>query len=178
MIHTLVVQVMYVPPLPCKSFASTLHVITSGCWTQDVLITSCLTSVLWLHIMHFPHYKAWFTNKRPHMTYIGIGIVKGTTPIHGKPRVIELHDVLHSPRIGGHFFSILKVGRKGFQTTFTRHNAVIVKENDTLLEMKVHGNHYWTIIAPPSASVNLIGMKVSIEMLHARLGHLSWSSLQ
>ena len=46
------------------------------------------------------------------------------------------------------------------------------------LKWRVHGNHYWTTIAPPSALVNLIGTKVSIKTLHACLGHLSWSLLQ
>ena len=148
--------------------------LDSGCTDH---ITSNISDFATYHALPTTQ-KAWFVNKKSHTTYIGIGMVKGMTHIHGEPRAIKLHDVLHSPGIGGHFFSILKVGRKGFQTTFTRHNAVIVKENDTLLEMKVHGNHYWTTIAPPSASVNLIGMKVSMEMLHTHLGHLSWSSLQ
>ena len=133
--------------------------LDSGCTNH---ITPDISNFATYHALPTPQ-KAWFTDKKSHITYIGIRTVKGTTHIHGEPRAIELHDVLHSPRIGGHFFSILKVGRKGFQTTFTRHNAVITKENNTLLEVKVHGNHYWTTIVPPSTSVNLIGTKVSMR---------------
>ena len=85
---------------------------------------------------------------------------------------------MHSPGIGGRFFSVLKAGKKGFKTTFTGHNATITKGTDTLLEARVHGNHYWATIASSPAQVSAVAAKVPIETLDARLGHLSWSSLQ
>jgi len=122
--------------------------------------------------------KAWFADRKSHITYIGIDTVKGTTHINGQLQVIELHNVLHSPGIGGHFFSVLKAGKKGFLKSFLGHNTVITKGNNIFIKATVHGNHYWAMILQASTSVGAIATQVPIEILHAQLGHLSWSSLQ
>ena len=122
--------------------------------------------------------KAWFADHKSYTTYIGIGTVKGTTRVRGRTKSVQLDNVLHSPGIGSRFFSILKVGQKGFLTTFSGHNAAIMKDDEPFMEAKVHGNHYWATISPSSISVSMIAARVPIEILHARLGHLSWSSLQ
>ena len=114
----------------------------------------------------------WFADQKAYTTYIGIGTVKGTTWVRGETKQVILNDVLHSPDIGGHLFSILKVRQKGFQTMFSRHNATVEKDGKTLLEATLHGNHYWATLSPLSASVNLIVTRVLIEILHP-----TWSSI-
>ena len=86
--------------------------------------------------------KAWFTDKKTYPNYIGVGMVEGTTQTKGKLQMIELHNILYSPDIGGHFVSVLKASQKAFQTTFTGHNALVTKDNNVFLEARIYGNHY------------------------------------
>ena len=112
---------------------------------------------------------AYFADQKAYTTYISIGTVKGTTQARGDTKQVILNNVLHSPDIGGHFFSILKVGQKNFRTTFSGHNATVEKDSKTLLEATVHGNHYWATLSPLCASVNSITTRILIEILHVRL---------
>jgi len=148
--------------------------LDSGCTDH---ITSDISDFATYHTLPTPQ-KAWFTDGKSHTMYIGIGTVTGMTRINGQLQVIELHDVLHSPGIGGRFFSVLNVGKKGFLTSFSGHNAVITKGNNVFIKATVHRNHYWAMILLASTSVSAIAAQVPIEILHAQLGHLSWSSLQ
>ena len=168
-------------PTPSASQTICFYIASDRKWMLDSGCTDHITS----DISDFAIYrtlstpqKAWFADGKSYTTYVGIGTVKGTTHVCGEPRAIELNEVLHSPGIGGQFFSVLKAGKKGFKTTFTGHNATITKGTDTLLEARVHGNHYWATIASSPAQVSAVAAKVPIETLHARLGHLSWSSLR
>ena len=148
--------------------------LDSGCTDH---ITSDISDFATYHTLPTPQ-KAWFADGKSHTTYIGIGTVTGTTRINGQLQVIELHNVLHFPGIRGCFFSVLKAGKKGFLTSFSGHDAVITKGNSVFIKATVYGNHYWAMILPASTSVSAIAAQVPIEILHARLGHLSWSSLQ
>ena len=168
-------------PTPSTSETACFYIACDQKWMLDSGCTDHITS----DISDFTTYrtlptpqKAWFADGKSYTTYIGIGTVKGTTKICREPWAIELSEVLHSPGIGGRFFSVLKAGKKGFETTFTGHSATITKGRVTFVEAKVHGNHYWATIAPSPAQIGSIAAKVPIETLHARLGHLSWSSLQ
>ena len=133
--------------------------LDSGCTDH---ITSDISEFATYHTLSTPQ-KAWFADGKSYMTYVGIGMVKGTTQVCGEPQAIELNEVLHSPGIGGQFFSVLKAGTKGFETTFTGHNATITKGTDALLEAQVHGNHYWATIASSPAQVNTIAAVLEPE---------------
>ena len=65
------------------------------------------------HVLPTPQ-VVWFADQKVYTTYISIGTVKGTTQVRGEIKQVILSDVLHYPGIGGRFFSILKIGQKGF----------------------------------------------------------------
>jgi len=68
---------------------------------------------------------AYLVDKTTYISYVGIGTISGTMQVNGQEKTIIFHDVLHLPEIRGHFFSILKIGKKGFVTTFSGSHAMI-----------------------------------------------------
>ena len=122
--------------------------------------------------------KAYFADKTKYVSYIGIGTVTGITWVNGEEKTIILNDVLHSPEITGRFFLILKIDKKGFTTSFSGLHAMISKDGHTYAEGQVQGKHYWITLHTNAPSIHTVQSTVPIETLHARLGHLSWSSLQ
>ena len=66
----------------------------------------------------------WFANQKAYTTYIGIGRVKGTTQVREEMKQVILNDVLHSPDIGSHFFSILsQTKRFSNNLLWAQHNC-------------------------------------------------------
>ena len=120
---------------------------------------------------------AYFADKMTYVSYIGIGTVTGLTRVNGQEQKITLHDVLHAPEIGGRFFSILKIDSKGFSTTFLGSKAMISKNGTVFAEGQISGQHYWLSLQANTLSVSQVHV-TPLDILHACLGHLSWSSLR
>ena len=121
--------------------------------------------------------RAYFADKTTYVSYIGIGTVTGLTRVNGQEQKITLYDVLHAPEIGGRFFSILKIDSKGFSTTFSGSKATISKNGSVFAEGRISGQHYWLSLQANAPSVSHVHV-TPLDILHARLGHLSWSSLR
>ena len=113
-----------------------------------------------------------------HISYIGIGTVTATTQVKGVEKHIVLRDVIHSPELGGRFISIRKIGEKGISTTFIYGKATISKDGVDIAEGQTFGQQYWLNLRASKPSIHAAQTEVSTELLHARLGHLSWSTLQ
>ena len=89
-------------------------------------ITNDLSDFSEYHLLPTPR-KAYFADKTTHVSYVGIGTVSGKTRVNGQEKAIILHDVLHSPELRGQFFSILKIDKKGFTTTFSGSGVLSVR---------------------------------------------------
>ena len=112
------------------------------------------------------------------ISYIGIGTVAATTQIKGVEKHIILRDVIHSPDLGGRFISIRKIGEKGISTTFIYNKATLSKDGIDLAEGQTFGQQYWLTLCASKPSVHATRLEMPLELLHTRLGHLSWSTLQ
>jgi len=95
--------------------------LDSGCTDH---ITNDISDFSEYRLFPTPH-KAYLTDKTTYVSYVGIGTISGMMQVNGQEKTIILHDILHSPEIGGQFFSILKIGKKGFITTFSGLCATI-----------------------------------------------------
>ena len=172
---------------PAASVSTTVTLDNTACfyiacehkWMLDSGCTDHITD----NISDFSEYRslptprrAYFADKTTFVSYIGIGMVTGLTRVNGQEKKITLHDVLHAPGIGGRFFSILKIDSKGFSMTFSGSKATISKNRTVFAEGQVNGQHYWLSLRANAPSVSQVHV-TPLDILHARLGHLSWSSL-
>ena len=113
-----------------------------------------------------------------HISYVGIGTVNATTRVKGIERHIILRDVIHSPDLRGRFISIRKIGEKGISTTFIYDKATLSRDGIDIAEGQIVGQQYWLTLRASKPSVCAAQTETPIEVLHAQLGHLSWSTLQ
>ena len=117
-------------------------------------------------------------DRNTRVAFVGVGTVSAMTQIQGVMKYITLENVIHSPDLGGRFISIRKVGEKGISTTFLGNTATLHKEGIDYAEGHLLGQQYWLTLRSRSPSANNVQKQVPIEVLHARLGHLSWSTLK
>ena len=111
--------------------------LDSGCTDY---ITNDISDFAEYQLLPTPH-KAYFANKVAHVSYIGNGTISGKTWVNGQEKTIILQDILHSPEIGGQFFLILKIDRKGFVTTFLGSCATISWNGMPYAKGHVRGQH-------------------------------------
>jgi len=148
--------------------------LDSGCSDQ---ITSDISDFSEYRSLPMPQH-IHLADGNTHVSYIGVGTVSATTTIKGTKKRILLKDVILSPDLGGHFISICKIGERGISTAFTGNTATLSKNGTDYAEGRLLGQQYWLMLRISAPSIHLTQRKIPIDILHAHLGHLSWSLLQ
>ena len=148
--------------------------LDSGCSDHIMHDASDFSTYRWLPTLQY----ICLADGNTHISYLSVGTVSAVTCVKGIQRQITLHNVIHSPDLGGHFISIWKIGTRGITTMFTGSTATLNISDINCVEGWLIGQQYWLTLQISAQSVNSIQHKLSIEKLHAWLSHLSWSMLK
>ncbi|HEV7738391.1 MAG TPA: DDE-type integrase/transposase/recombinase, partial [Chlamydiales bacterium] len=152
--------------------------------TQWMLDSGCFDHIT-SNMSDFSHYTSTsrpsyitLADKKTKIEYRGYGTVIGMTKVDGQERKIILQQVLYCPTLEGRFLSLTSLTEKDITLTFQRTKAALILKGQVTAYAHQHNRQWWVPLSMATPSINSMSSTLPIEVLHQRLGHLSWSALK
>ena len=89
---------------------------------------------------------------------------------------MHLHDVMHVPDAGEHYFSVSALPKKGGHITFQSSKLLISVRGCQITEGYQEGNLFW--IDSSHTVLHVIGAPTPVDLWHERMGHMSYNALK
>ena len=135
---------------------------------------------------HITPHRSDFINWTPAKGIVSLGghaeinqVGTGTVAIRpsGGDKIVHLHNVMHVPDAGARYFSVSALMQKGGQISFRDNGFSISLRGQQIAQGYQEGNLFW--IDTSNAALHAIkSAHTSIDLWHARMGHMSYSALK
>ncbi|HEV7738404.1 MAG TPA: DDE-type integrase/transposase/recombinase, partial [Chlamydiales bacterium] len=157
------------------------YITRSAQWMLDSGCTDHMTNDLSDFSSYTPLPTSHITladKNKTQIEYYGKGVINGTTDVDGQKNTIVLENTLFSPGLNGRFISLTTLTEKGVVVIFQRQRASIISDERTAAYAYPYNRQWWVTLTSSGPSVNAVSSSIPVELLHKRLGHLSWSALK
>jgi transposase InsO family protein len=157
------------------------YIARSTTWMFDSGCTHHITDTLSDFTTYTPSssYVTLADKNETKVQFLGRGTIHATATVDGQKKPIILQDVLHSPGLNGRFLSLTSLTEKGISFQAKGTSATLNAPDGQVAAVGYqHNRHWWFPLAIAAPSVHTSSAPIPIELLHHRLGHLSWSALK